>query len=482
MGGKPVMTRTVGLIDTTLRDGQQSLWATRMTTAMMLPILPAMDEVGYQSIEHFSTVHFDVCVRYLKENPWERMRMIRQALRRTPIRMLGMSQFFSISRVLPDDVVELFTKVCARNGVDEFWITASMNDTRTSEVGIRTVKSLGLRIDGGIQFTVSPVHTDEFFVSVARNFVELGVDGIVLKDASGLLTAERARTLMPALVAAADGRPVICHSHCVTGLGPAANLEAVKEGASAIWTATAPLANGASMPSGDAMARHLAWMGYEVTVDRDAMAKVAEYFTKVAQRHDKPIGRPAEYDPAYYEHQMPGGMISNFRSQLAQLSLEHRLDEVLAEIPQVRRDLGWPNMQTPYSQFLATQALLNVLHGRYEVVPDEVRNLALGYWGRTPGPVDPDVLDRIGKGAEPIKVRPGEAVPLALERIRAEHGPSVSDEDLLLSIFFMPEQLDQLRDAGPMPVGDPLASHPIVDLVRRAAASGKVKSFRLERP
>jgi len=473
------MTRAVGLIDTTLRDGQQSLWATRMTTAMMAPILPTMDEVGYESIEHFSTVHFDVCVRYLKENPWERMRIIRKALRRTKIRMLGMSQFFSISRVLPDDVVELFTRTCAANGVDEFWITASMNDTRTAEVGIRTVKSMGLRIDGGIQFTVSPVHTDEFFVRVAREFVALGVDGIVLKDAGGLFTPERARTLVPLLVEAAEGRPVICHSHCVTGLGPAANLEAVRQGVSAIWTATAPLANGASMPSGDAMARHLEWMGYDVSVDREAMARVADHFRAVAERHGKPLGQPAEYDPAYYEHQMPGGMITNFQAQLDQLGLSDRLPDVLAEIPQVRADLGWPNMQTPYSQFIATQALLNVLHGRYEVVPDEIRNLVLGYWGRTPGPVNPDVLDKIGKGAQPITVRPGEVVPPALERLRAEHGASMSDEDLLLSIFFMPAILDEMRAAGGMRLDDPLRLSPLVEVVKQAAAGGKVKSLSL---
>jgi oxaloacetate decarboxylase alpha subunit len=472
--------REIGLIDTTLRDGQQSLWATRMTTAMMLPILPVMDEVGYASIEHFSTVHFDVCVRYLKENPWERMRIVRRALKKTPIRMLGMSQFFSISRVLPDDVVQLFTEVCARNGVDEFWITASMNDTRTSAVGIETVKRLGRRIDGGIQFTVSPVHTDEFFVNVAREFVQMGVDGIVLKDAGGLLTPERAETLVPALVEAAQGRPVICHSHCVTGLGPAANLRAVEKGVSAIWTCTAPLANGASMPNGDAMARHLRWLGYDVAIDQEAAGRVAEHFAEVARRHGKPLGQPAEYDPSYYEHQMPGGMISNFKAQLAQLGLEDRLPDVLAAIPQVRRDLGWPNMQTPYSQFIATQALLNVLHGPYEVVPDEIRNLVLGYWGRTPGPIDPDVRDKVGRGAEPITVRPGEVVEPVLARLRAE-SPSLSDEELLLSIFFMPALLDELRAAGPMPLEDRATSSPIVDIVRQAAASPGVRSFSLSR-
>jgi oxaloacetate decarboxylase alpha subunit len=467
------------LFDTTLRDGQQSLWATRMTTAMMLPILPTIDAVGYKAVETFSTVHFDVAVRYLKENPWERMRLLRAGLKRSKMRMLGMSQFFSISRVLPDDVVELFTKVCARNGIDEFWITASMNDTRTAETSLRTIKSLGLWADGGIQFSVSPVHTDEFFVRVCREFVAMGVDGIVLKDAAGLLTPDRAKTLVPALVQAAEGRPVICHSHCVTGMGPAANLEAVKGGVSAIWTATAPLANGSSLPSGDAMARHLDWLGFDPPVDREAMARVADYFREVAARYDKPTGHPAEYDPAYYEHQMPGGMITNFEAQLAQLGLQDRLEDVLAEIPQVRQDLGWPNMQTPYSQFVATQALLNVLQGRYEVVPDEVRNLCLGFWGRTPGPVDPDVLDRVAKGATPITERPGAAVPPALERMRAEHGPFDSDEDLLLAMFFMPAILDDLKAAGPIQLADPLRPTSVVDLVRQAAADPRIRSFSL---
>jgi oxaloacetate decarboxylase alpha subunit len=295
------------------------------------------------------------------------------------------------------------------------------------------------------------------------------------------LTPERAKALVPLLVDAADGRPVICHSHCVTGMGPAANLEAVRAGVSAIWTATDPLANGASLPSGDSMATHLEWMGYSTGVDHAAMSEVSDFFRAVASRADKPVGRPAEYDPAYYEHQMPGGMISNFKAQLAQLGLETRLGDVLAEIPQVRRDLGWPNMQTPYSQFIATQALLNVLHGRYEVVPDEIRNLALGFWGRTPGPIDPDVLDRVSRGAEPISVRRGEVVPPALDRVRAELGPFKSDEDLLLAIFFMPKLLEDLAAAGSIRFDDPLAGNPVVDIVRRAAAGHGIRSFSLTR-
>jgi len=214
-------------------------------------------------------------------------------------------------------------------------------------------------------------------------------------------------------------------------------------------------------------------------VDGDVQARVSEYWRQIAIRHDKPIGRAAEYDPAYYAHQMPGGMITNFEAQLAQIGMGHRLPEVLAECPQVRQELGYPNMQTPYSQFIATQALLNILHGRYEIVLDEVRNLALGYWGRTPGPVDPNVLDRVSRGRQPISERPGSLVPPALERVRADLGSSVSDEDVLLSIFFMPAVVDALRSAGPMPLDDPLRFSPIVEILRKASSSGKIRSFSL---
>jgi pyruvate/oxaloacetate carboxyltransferase len=199
---------------------------------------------------------------------------------------------------------------------------------------------------------------------------------------------------------------------------------------------------------------------------------MSEYFTRLAHRFEKPVGRPAEFDPAYYAHQLPGGMVTNFRTQLAQLGLEDRLPEVLEELPQVREDLGWPNMQTPYSQFLATQALLNVLHGRYEVVPDEVRNLALGYWGRTPGPVDPNILDRVARGEQPIDQRPGELVPPAVERVRDEMGPTVTDEEVLLAILWMPTLIEGLRAAGPIDTADPMRFSPLVDVVAEAAHGG----------
>jgi oxaloacetate decarboxylase alpha subunit len=290
---------------------------------------------------------------------------------------------------------------------------------------------------------------------------------------------------MPALVQAAGGRPVIVHSHCVTGMGPAANLAALQAGADAMWTATAPLANGASLPCDVSMARGLEWMGYDVDLDLDAMGEVAEHFREVALSHGLPQGQPAEYDPRYYAHQMPGGMISNFRAQLRELGMEHRLVEVLEEMPRVREELGFPNIQTPYSQFVAIQAFLNVVHGRYEVIPDEVRRFVLGYWGRTPAPIDQNVLDKAGRGEAPVTGRPGELVEPLLDRVRKEHGPFDSDEDLLLAVFFMPELLTQMRSeaaAAPAlqltrPRGGGVVS--IADLVKEAARNPEVKHFSL---
>jgi oxaloacetate decarboxylase alpha subunit len=467
------MSSSIGLIDTTLRDGNQSLWATRMTTEMMLPILPVMDEAGYHSIEIMAGVNMDVCVRYLGENPWDKIRAIRQHVRHTPIRMLGISMFLSISRVLPDDVIELFNACCARAGIEQVWITAAMNDVRTAEVSIRAAQAAGCVTEGAIQYTVSPVHTDEFFVSAAKRFLELNIDALVLKDAGGLLTPERARTLVPALKAVAGSVPVYCHSHCVTGMGPAANLASVEHGADAIWTSSTPLANGPSMPGDESMARDLVAMGREVDVDTAKLAEVADYFTRLAVQLDKPTGTMAEYSAAQYVHQMPGGMLTNFTAQLEQVGLTDRLDEVLEEMPRVRQELGYPNMQTPFSQFVATQSLLNVLHGRYETVPDEIRKLALGYWGKTPGPIDADVLDKIAGDEALVTDRPGAMVPPILDWVRREQGPFHTDEDLLLATLFMPEVLEELRRSQRARAADAVLSMSnagsLAGLVRSAA-------------
>jgi oxaloacetate decarboxylase alpha subunit len=470
------------LIETTLRDGNQSLWATRMTTDMMLPVLEDLDSAGFHSIEMISSVQQDACVRYLGEDQWERIKIIRKNMHRTPLRVLGMSQFFSISRVLPDDVVELYERVCARLGIEHHWITASMNDERTCEVGLRAAKDEGAHVEGGIQYTISPVHTDEFFVNVAKHLKGFGfLDAIILKDAGGLLTPERIRELLPKLIEAVAPLPVNVHSHCITGLGPATGVEAIAQGANAIWTCSRPLANGSSLPASESMVEYLEWMGYETGVDTAALGRMADHWREVARRYDKPLGQPAEYDPRHYAYQIPGGMISNFHAHLAEIGMGDRLQEVLEEVPRVRAEMGYPNMQTPYSQFVATQALFNVLHGRYEIVADEVRRFVLGYWGRTPGPVDQNVIDKVGRGEDVVTEKPGLLVPPLLPTIREKFGPFDSDEDLLDAAIFLPETLKAMRELKAerqrSPVSFATSGGSVVELLKEAAKSPKVKRF-----
>lgn len=475
------MSERVEVIETTLRDGQQSLWATRMTTAMLLPALPAMDRLGATAMECMATVVMDACVRYLKENPWERLRLIRERTR-TPLGMMAGSVFSAGGGgILPDDLSDLFIRTCARAGIGRFFFQDGLNDPRNLKVPIRAAKDEGAVVQASSTFSVSPVHTDDHFVARIAHLKRLGADVIVLKDANGLLTPERVRTLVPALREAAGDVPVFCHTHCVTGLGPANMLEAVRHGVRGVWLATAPLANGSSLPSLDTMPGHLARMGYETGLDEGAIAEVSAHFRAVARRHRFPVGTPAEYDPSCYEHQMPGGMISNFRAQLAQLGIGHRLDEVLAEIPAVREDLGWPIMVTPFSQIMATQATVNVLYGRYQVVPDEARKLAMGYYGKTPAPVDPELLDRVSEGQDPFTGRPGSVIPHVLDRIRAEHGPFESDENLLLHALFRSDTLRDMYAAGRIDTSEAPWRGTVVDVVRQVAERGDVTSFTLVR-
>ncbi|MGH3437308.1 MAG: pyruvate carboxylase subunit B [Sciscionella sp.] len=472
----------VSVIETSLRDGQQSLWATRMTTAMLLPALQPLDRAGFTAIECMATVVMDACVRYLKENPWERLRLIRQRVTRTPLGMMAGSIFSAgAGGILPDDLSELFIRTCARNGIGRFFFQDGLNDPRNLEVPIRAAKAEGAVVQAASTFSISPVHTDEHFVARIGFLKRLGADVIVLKDANGLLTPERVRTLVPALREAAGEVPVFCHTHCVTGLGPASMLEAVRCGTQGVWLASAPLANGTSLPSTDTMVGHLQRMGRAPALDRAAIAEVSEHFRDVAQRHRLPIGAPAEYDPTWYEHQMPGGMVSNFRAQLAQLGLAERFEEVLAEIPSVRSDLGWAIMVTPFSQIIATQAALNVLYGRYAVIPDEVKKVVMGYYGRTPASVSQNLLDRVADDASPITERPGDRIPHVLDRIRTDDGPFDSDEDLLLHALFRPDSLREMYQSGPIPTEDVSSHGSVVDIVRRVAEHGGVSRFSMVR-
>lgn len=477
----PTAGRRVGVVETTLRDGHQSLWATRMTTAMLVPVLPLLDAGGFETVECMGTALMDAAVRYLKENPFERLRLIRRRVTRTPLGIMA-GPVFAVNRqgIVPDDLMTLFVERCVAGGIRRFFYQDGLSDMRNLEVPVRAARACGAFVWGAIVFSISPVHDDAFFARRVRELVALGVDAVTLKDPNGLLTPERVRTLMPELLGACGDLPVYCHSHCNTGMGPASNLEAVRQGAAGIWTVAAPLANGPSLPSTESMVTHLRREGYTVDVDLEAYRSVSEHFRQVASRHGKPLGAVAEYDPSHYRHQLPGGMISNFRSQLADLGIADRFEQVLEEIPLVRADLGWAPMVTPYSQIIGSQATMNVLYGRYEVILDEVEQLLLGRFGRTPGPVDPGLVDRVSRGREPWTGRVGGLKDPLVERMRRELGPFESDDDLLLAAFFMPEVLRELHAAGPIRLEEPSRYPPLVEIVREAARLG-VREFSLVR-
>jgi oxaloacetate decarboxylase (Na+ extruding) subunit alpha len=473
-------TRPVRFIDVTLRDAHQSLWSTRMTTAMMLPAAPALDRAGFEAIDLVGGAVFDVCVRYLREDPWERMRIMSRAITRTPLIVMTRAQSLFTFEFFPDDVVALTAQRIAASGIRYVTPYDALNDMRNMRVPVRASKAAGLHVAGGVVYTLSPVHTDAYYARKARELVDLGVDAVFLKDPSGLLTPARTRTLVPALRAAVGAVPLQLHSHCLTGLAPLCALEAIGLGIDTVHTAITPLAHGASHPPVEWLAANARRLGHDVELDVDALAPVSAYFRYVAAREGKPLGEIAEYDLFHYEHQVPGGMISNLRSQLADLGLAHRLDEILEEAAQVRRDLGYPIIVSPFAQFVVTQAVLNVVSGeRYGTVPDEVRKYALGYYGELAAPVEPKVLDRIAGREQPVTVRPGELLAPGVDQARRTHGPFDSEDDLLLSIFYSPEQHASLVRARPIRTDYPVALSPLVTLVKELAARPALRSVWL---
>ena len=469
-------------MDVTLRDGHQCLWATRMPTAMMLPIAARMDTIGFKAIDLMGAVQFDACVRYLREDPWERIRLLRGLVQRTPLSGLVRSKSLVSFNLLPDDVIDLWVRRLAANGIDRLMMFDALFDLDNLSPSIRTAKEVGVYVVGALVYSLSPVHTDSLFVQKAKEFVALGVDAVLLKDPSGLLTPERVRTLVPAIRSAIGNRCLEMHSHCTTGLAPACYVEAIRLGVDCVHTAISPLANGPSLPPTERIAMFARRMGRTVALDTAGLEGMATYFRGAAVAAKKPLGEPAEYDPRQYEHQIPGGMMENFRAQLAEIGLAHRLEEVLREVARVREELGYLNMVTPTSQLVGTQAVINVVQGeRYRTVPDEVIKYALGYYGKPLAPLDPDVLDRILATPAAQQYARREPLPPMVERVRARFGGSISDEEVLLRVMFPEEHVEAMRSARPMRPAAPSVAVPLVDLIRELCARRDVSAVYLKK-
>ncbi len=442
--------RTMRFVDLTLRDAHQCLWSTRMTTAMMSPILGTLDRIGYDVINVLGGAVFDVCVRYLRENPWRRVQFLCQRLE-TPVDALTRGQSLYTFELFPDDIVELNARVLAGLGVRILTVYDALNDNRNIESSVRAGKAAGIKVNGWMTYTLSPVHTDEYYAERTRELLALGVDYMCIKDPTGLLTPERGRTLFPAVVAAARGVPLQLHSHCQSGLAPEVYSVAMRAGFEYAYTALEPLGNGASLPTTQEIRRRALALGLKSRLDEPAMNEASSYFNWLCAREDKPRGAVARYDPALYEHQIPGGMISNLRYQLQVMNLEHRLPEIMEEAASVRRDLGYPIVVSPFAQYIITQAVLNVVQGeRYKTIPDEVRKYARGYYGRLAAAPSAEFLERANiRPEECVTERPGEHIEPWIPRLRAKLGPHAADEDVLLAAFYDEALIAALRDPVP---------------------------------
>ncbi|MGI9411723.1 MAG: pyruvate carboxylase subunit B [Hyphomicrobiaceae bacterium] len=436
------MTR-IGVVDTTFRDAQQCLWATRMTTPMMLPVAERLDQAGFDVIEVVGAVQFDACVRYLGENPWERLRLLRERIRRTPMQALFRSKCVLGFDMVPDDLSELWAERLFASGITHFVAFDGLHDLGNIAPAIRHVRNLGGRVTGWLTYSLSPVHTDELFAAKAREFIDdVGIDNLMIEDTGGILTPERAQTLVPAIKAEMGDMPFGLHSHGLIGLCQRTYLEAVEKGVDHVYTSIPPLADGNAPPSVVTTARNLRYAGYDIEVDDQRIEEISSFLDRVTEAADKPRGAPRDFDASFMGHQIPGGVHSNLKAQLEAAGLADKLPAVLEESTRVIADLGYPIQVTPFAQLIGVQATLNVVRGeRYDIVPLEVKKYALGYYGNLLAPVAPDVLDRIvERGPKDLPLTPPVLEPV-VANLRKQY-PELSDDERLLRYFFDKDLVD----------------------------------------
>jgi oxaloacetate decarboxylase (Na+ extruding) subunit alpha len=467
----------IRLIDTTLRDGNQSNWgATGLDTAMMLGIAPVMDRVGFDAIDFTTSTHMAMAVRHSRQNPWERLRLFRAAAPQTKLSFLTTGMRFISWEIASHDLMAFAFRLLVNNGIDRFAVMDPMNNLAAMRVMADLArKAGGTDIVAALTFTLSPLHDDAYFAGAAGALTATGqFDRLYLKDPGGLVTAARAQTLIPA-IRAAIAVPLEFHSHCTIGLAPFSYPEAALHGAVGLHTSAAAAANGTGQPAMAPTLRNLRDLGLRVEVDDEAVAEMDAWFTALAQAEGLPHGVPGEYDRSYFHHQMPGGMMGTLRRQLAETRCLHLLPQVLDEVAQVRADLGYPIMVTPFSQLVVAQALMNVLaKKRYETVPDEVTRYVLGRFGTPAMPLDPAVEDQI-RSSRRARELEDEARMGTLDDLRAKVGKGCADEEFLLRCVMPAEQVDAMVAAGPAPrtydPGTRAVKHLIAELARRPGLS-----------
>jgi pyruvate carboxylase subunit B len=425
----------VRLTETVFRDAHQSLLATRMRTRDMLPIAEKLDEVGFFSMEVWGGATFDSCIRYLNEDPWDRLRALKLAMPNTPLQMLLRGQNLVGYRHYADDLVVKFVERAAANGVDVFRIFDAVNDIRNMLVPIKAAKKTGAHVQGSVCYTTSPVHTIEQFTKMAAELADLGCDSICIKDMAGLILPHDAYDLVESMKETVD-IPICLHSHCTSGMAPMSFIFACEAGVDILDTAISPLGWGTSHPPTESMVAALVGTPYDSGLDLKLLTDIKRYFEKLMEVY-APIFNPisARVDTNVLVYQVPGGMLSNLVSQLIEQKALDKYDDVLAEIPRVREDLGYPPLVTPTSQIVGSQAVLNVLTGeRYKVVPKEVKDYVKGLYGRSPGEINPKIKAEILEDEDPISVRPADLIPLEYDKMKVEaegKGLVKREEDVL---------------------------------------------------
>lgn len=447
--------KKIEVTDVVLRDAHQSLIATRLRTEDMLPICPKLDQVGYWSLEVWGGATFDACVRFLKEDPWERLRLLREALPKTRLQMLLRGQNLLGYRHYADDVVEAFVEKAAATGIDVFRVFDALNDLRNLETAIKAVKKAGKHAQGTICYTTSPVHTPELFVEQAKALKAMGADSIAIKDMAGLLTPFATETLVKAIKAEVD-LPLVLHSHSTAGLAPLCQLKAIEAGVDRIDTAISSFASGTSHPATESQVAALKGTGYDTGLDLELLSDIADYFRDVRKKYHQFESEFTREDVSVQINQVPGGMMSNLANQLKEQNALDRIRDVFKEIPAVRKDLGYPPLVTPTSQIVGTQAVYNVLAGeRYKTITNEVKRYLQGGYGKAPAEVDSGLQKKAIGSGDLIEGRPADLLEPEMDRLRTEIGSLANSEEDVLTYAMFPdlarEYLQQRADGSLTP-------------------------------
>lgn len=438
--------RRIEIIDQTLRDGPQSWWGMKLRKDMGLPMADELDRTGFHTIDLVGSSIFEVLARHCREDPWEQLISLSRAMPRTTVRAGTRSNGIVTFGLTADNVMDLWVQRLCAHGIGSFWIYDGLFNTDKIGRLVTTAQAEGAAAVPCILYADSPFHTDDYYAARTRELVALGADGIELEDAAGLLTPERTRSLVTAIVQAAGGVPVEIHFHSNNALAPLNYLEGVLAGATRVHTASRPLAAGVSLPSTENTVANLRYAGFDVDLDETRFAPVEQHLLRVAEYEDLPVGQPAEYSLFLYRHQLPGGMSGTFKDQLRARGMEDRFEEVLDEMARVREELGYPVMATPFSQLVGTQAVLNVVTGeRYSVVPDEVMIYAHGFYGKPVAPLDQEVLDTIMSTPKAKSFVDWEPPQPSLAELRERFGEGVSDDELILRLLVRESDVDAMR-------------------------------------